>query len=178
MRIFVCLAATTIASTLFATSAFAHVTLAVKEAAVGTDYKAVFQVPHGCKSSATIELSVQIPSRLVAVKPQPKPGWKIEIATGEYDKPYHHFHSEVTNGVKSVTWSDGNLPDDYYDEFVLIGYLDKELQPGSWLYFPTVQTCEQGIDRWTDLPGDSLSSGKHHSPAPALKLLPPPVNSN
>jgi uncharacterized protein YcnI len=178
MRLIPSLATALMGSTLFATSSFAHVTLAVKEAAVGADYKATFQVPHGCKGSATVELSVEIPGGFLAVKPQPKPGWKIEIVTGAYDKPYHHYRSEITDGVKSVTWSGGDLPDDYYDEFVLVGYLDKGLQPGSWLYFPAVQTCKQGIDRWTDIPGDTKSSGEPHSPAPALKLLPPPVNSN
>jgi periplasmic copper chaperone A len=178
MRVFIGLAAILIGSTLFATSSFAHVTLAVKEAAVGADYKATFQVPHGCKGSATVELSVEIPSGLLAVKPQPKPGWKIEILTGAYDKPYHHYRSEVSDGVKSVTWSGGDLPDDYYDEFVLVGYLDNGLQPGSWLYFPTVQTCKQGTDRWTDIPDDSKSADEHRSPAPSLKLLPPAVNSN
>ncbi|HUC51170.1 MAG TPA: DUF1775 domain-containing protein [Xanthobacteraceae bacterium] len=160
------------ATFLIATPALSHITLATKDAPVGTDYKAVFRVPHGCKGSATVKLSIQIPDGVVAVKPQPKPGWQIEIVKGRYDKPYHHYHSEVTEGVKSVTWSGGNLPDDYYDEFVLIGYLDKELPPGSRLYFPTVQTCEQGVDRWVDAPGDGRSSGEHRSPAPSLKLLP------
>ena len=117
-----------------------------------------------------------MPDGFLAVKPQPKPGWQIEIVKGPYDKPYHLHRSEVTEGVKSITWS-GNLPDDYYDEFVLIGYLDKGLQPGSQLYFPTVQTCEQGVDRWTDKPGDGKPSDEHRSPAPSLKL-PPAENAN
>lgn len=159
------------------TPAFSHITLAVKEAPIGADYKAVFRVPHGCKGSATVKLSVDVPDGLLAVKPQPKSGWQIEIVKGPYDKPYHLYRSEVTEGVKSITWS-GNLPDDYYDEFVLIGYLDKGLEPGSQLYFPTVQTCEQGVDRWTDIPGDGKSSDEHRSPAPSLKLLPPTENAN
>jgi periplasmic copper chaperone A len=150
----------------------------VREAPVGADYKAVFRVPHGCKGSATVKLSVQIPDGVVAGKPQPKPGWRIEIVKGRYDKPYHHYHSEVTEGVKSVTWSGGNLPDDNYDEFVLIGHLDEGLSPGSRLYFPTVQTCEQGVDRWVDTPGDGPLSGDHQSPAPSLKLLPAVGNAD
>lgn len=159
-----------------AAPSFAHVTLAVKQAPVGADYKATFRVPHGCKGSATVELSVEIPAGLVGVKPQPKPGWQIEIVKGPYSKPYHHYRSEVTEGVKSVTWSGGNLPDEYYDEFVLVGYLDRGLQPGSQLYFPTVQTCEQGVERWIEVPADDKKSSAYRSPAPSLKLLPPVEN--
>lgn len=177
MRIFG-LVAVTVGLLLLPATSFAHVTFAVKEAPVGTDYKATFRVPHGCKGSATVKLSVEIPDGMVAVKPQPKPGWQIEIGKGPYGKPYHHYRSEVSEGVKSVTWSGGDLPDEYYDEFVLMGYLDKGLQPGSRLYFPTVQTCERGVDRWTGIPTDGKPSDEDRSPAPSLKLLPPVENSD
>lgn len=178
MRMMLGLAGVIAGAVLTVTPAFPHVTLATKEAPVGSDYKAVFRVPHGCKGSATVKLSVQMPDGILAVKPQPKPGWQIEIVKGPYDKPYHLYHSDVTEGVKSVTWSGGNLPDDYYDEFVLVGYLDKGLQPGSRLYFPTVQTCEQGVDQWTEIPGDGRSSDEIRSPAPSIMLLSPTDNAN
>lgn len=157
---------------LLSTPSFAHVTLAVTEAPVGTEYKAIFRVPHGCKGSATIKLSVEIPNGVIGVKPQPKAGWQIEIVKGPYDKPYHQFRSEVTEGVKSVTWSGGSLPDAYYDEFVFIGHLDKGLQANSKLYFPTVQTCERGVDSWVEIPSDGKPVSDYRSPAPSLKLLP------
>jgi periplasmic copper chaperone A len=160
------------AALLFIDPASSHVTLATKEAPVGAEYKAVFRVPHGCKGSATITLSVEMPDGMIAVKPQPKPGWQIEIVKGTYDKPYHLYRSEVTAGVKSVTWFGGKLPDDYYDEFALIGHLDKGLQPGSRLYFPIVQTCEQGVDRWVEIPDDGHSSERRRFPAPFVHLLP------
>ena len=178
MRILSGFAAIAAGSLLFVTPAFSHVTLAVKEAPVGANYKAVFRVPHGCKGSATIKLTIEMPAGFLAVKPQPKPGWQIEIVKGPYGKPYHHYRSEVTEGVKSVTWSGGNLPDEYYDEFVLVGFLAKGLQSGSRLYFPTVQTCEQGVDRWIEIPADGKSSDEYRSPAPSLKLLPPVENSD
>ena len=115
---------------LLATAALAHVTLATKEAPAAAEYKAVFRVGHGCKGSPTVRLSVEVPSGVVAVKPQPKPGWQIEIIKGPYDRAYQLFQSQVTEGVKVVTWSGGSLPDDYYDEFVLVGHLDKGLEPG------------------------------------------------
>ena len=42
-------------------SASAHITLLNREAAIGSSYKAVFVVSHGCAGSATTEIRVQIP---------------------------------------------------------------------------------------------------------------------
>jgi uncharacterized protein YcnI len=177
-RILLFFAALAGSALLFVDPASSHVTLATKEAPVGADYKAVFRVPHGCKGSATVKLSVEVPNGMIAVKPQPKPGWQIEIVKGAYDKPYHLYRSEIAEGVKSVTWFGGKLPDDYYDEFALVGHLDKGLQPGSRLYFPVVQTCEQGVERWVEIPDDSHSTERPHFPAPFVHLLPAVVGGD
>jgi periplasmic copper chaperone A len=164
---------TAIAGTcLMAATALAHVTLANKEAPVGAGYKAVFQVGHGCKGSPTVKLSVEMPAGAIAAKPQPKPGWHIETTKGPYDRPYRRFGSTVTEGVKVITWTGGNLPDDYYDEFVLIVHLDAGLVPGTMLYFPVTQTCEHGVDRWVEIPAADKTSRDYRAPAPAVKLLP------
>ena len=68
-----------IAVLLFATPAYAHVTLEGRQAAIGTWYKAVFAVPHGCAGSATTKIRVQIPDGVIDVKPMPKPGWNVEV---------------------------------------------------------------------------------------------------
>jgi uncharacterized protein YcnI len=155
---------------LLTTASFAHVTLATKEAPVGADYKAIFRVPHGCQGSATIKLSVELPPGVISAKPQPKAGWQIEIAKGPDDRPDHGFAaSEV---VKAVTWSGGNLPDDNYDEFVLVGRIDKALEPGTTLYFPVTQACEHGIERWIEIPAAGKTARDYRSPAPGVKLLP------
>jgi periplasmic copper chaperone A len=161
---------------LLMTAAFAHVTLATKEAPVGAEYKAIFRVPHGCKGSGTIKLSVELPVGVIGVKPQPKPGWQIEIAKGVDDHPDHR--SAVSEVVKAITWSGGNLPDDYYDEFVLSGRIDKALEPGTTLYFPVTQTCEQGIERWIEIPAAGKASRDYRSPAPSVKLLPAAAKSS
>jgi periplasmic copper chaperone A len=160
------------ASMLLARSAEAHVTLATQEAPVGAGYKAIFRVPHGCKGSATVKLSVQIPQGVVAVKPQPKPGWDIDIVKGPYDQAYDFYSAKVSEGVKVVTWSNGKLPDEYYDEFVLSGYLTQELKPETILYFPTVQSCETGVDRWIEIPEAGKSARDYPRPAPGVRLLP------
>jgi uncharacterized protein YcnI len=45
-----------LAAAAIAAPANAHITLQGREAAVGSSYKAVFVVPHGCAGSATIKI--------------------------------------------------------------------------------------------------------------------------
>ncbi len=156
-----------------ATTAFAHVTLETQDAPISAGYKAVFRVPHGCKGAATVRLRVQIPEGVIAVKPMPKPGWMLEMTKGKYEKAYPYYHGmTLSEGVKEVAWSGGKLPDDYYDEFVLQTYFTGELKAGSTLYFPVVQECEEGVERWIEIPEAGKSAADYEKPAPGVKLLP------
>lgn len=153
-------------------SAFAHATLEVAEAPVNSSYKAILRVPHGCDGSTTLKVRVQIPEGLIAVKPMPKAGWTLETVKGKYAKTYKLYGSDVSEGVKEITWT-GSLPDEYYDEFVFRGYLAEGLTPGTMLYIPTIQECEKGVDRWIEIPAEGKSHDDYEYPAPGLKLLPP-----
>ena len=155
-------------------AALAHVTLEQKEAPVGASYKAVLRVPHGCVGSATQALRVRIPEGYLNVKPMPKPGWKLEVKRGTYAKPSTLGEAKVNEGVTEVDWSGGNLPDAYYDEFVVTGFIGDEAQPGQTMYFPVVQECEKGVNRWIEIPkeGASASQAEAAEPAAALRLLP------
>ncbi len=154
--------------------AFAHVTLEIQEAPVSSSYKAVFRVPHGCKGATTIALRVKVPEGVIAVKPMPKAGWKLETVKGKYEKAYDYYHGKPVNeGVKEVIWSGGNLPDDFYDEFVMRAFLTGELKPNTMLYFPVVQECPGGAaERWIEIPADGKKAGHYEAPAPGLRLLP------
>ena len=134
------------------TSAFGHVTLERNQAPAGASYKAVLRVPHGCDGSSTTAIRVRIPEGIIDVKPMPKPGWSLNIVKGKYAKPYTLFHAQVSEGVTEIDWSGGNLPDDYYDEFVFQSYLASDLPAGETIYFPVVQECEKGVKRWIEIP--------------------------
>jgi uncharacterized protein YcnI len=157
----------------FICTASAHITLEQREAPVGAPYKAVLRVPHGCDGAATIVLRVRVPEGMIAVKPMPKPGWKVDTVVGKYPKTYDYFHgAKLSEGVTEVSFSGGTLPDAFYDEFVVTGFLAGDLEPGQLIYFPVVQECEKGIHRWIEIPAAGKSSGDYPEPAPALKLLP------
>jgi uncharacterized protein YcnI len=164
------------AVTLAVSSASAHVTLENRQATIGAGYKAVFAVPHGCAGSATTRIRVQIPEGVIAVKPMPKAGWNVEVIKGKYAAEYDYHGTKYSEGVKEVVWSGGKLPDDYYDEFVISAFLTGVLKPDTTLYFPTVQECEQGANRWIDIPEDGGAAYMHEGkwPAPGVKLMPKP----
>lgn len=159
-------------------AASAHVTLERQEAPVGSSYKAVLRIPHGCAGSPTTAIRVRLPAGIIGVKPMPKPGWQLTTVIGKYPKPYTLRGAPVTEGVTEISWSGGKLLDAHYDEFVFVGTIAGELGGGQTIYFPVVQECEKGVHRWIEVP-----TGKHsHShdghgagsaePAAALRLLP------
>lgn len=154
----------------FASPAFAHISLETGEAAVGTAYKAVLRVPHGCDGQATTAITLKVPEGFISAKPMPKPGWTLDIKTGDYAQPYKLYGAEVKSGATEISWSGGNLPDNEYDEFVVRGTLANSLKPGETLYFPVIQTCQSGEEAWIAIPADGQP--EPDTPAPGLKLLP------
>jgi uncharacterized protein YcnI len=165
-----------VAAILATSAASAHVTLEIREAPIGSSYKAVLRVPHGCNGSTTTAIRVRVPDGFIGVKPMPKPGWTLNIVVGKYSKPFRLRGATVTEGATEVSWSGGKLPDAFYDEFVLTGTIADALEPGKTIYFKVVQECEKGVHRWIEIPsGDAHEKAGHtedSEPAPALKLLP------
>ena len=149
--------------------AFAHVTVAPKEAANGASARLVFTVPHGCDGAATTGLEVKIPEGFVAAKPQPKAGWQIEIGKGDYAKSYKLYGEDAKAGAIDIKWSGGTLPDDEFDEFVIDGNVEGFDAP-TRLVFPTIQSCGATSVSWTDVPptGQEARGLKH--PAPGVDV--------
>lgn len=151
--------------------AFAHVSLAPGNAKIGSAYKAIFQVPHGCAGAATTAIRVRIPEGVIDVKPQPKAGWKLDIVRGAYAGPHNLWGAKVTEGVKEVVWSGGELLDSEYEEFMLHSVVAADLKPGE-LYFPVVQECGTATTRWIDIPAPGKSEDDYETPAPSVHLVP------
>jgi periplasmic copper chaperone A len=154
--------------------AHAHVLLDQnKPAMVGTDYKAVFIVPHGCQGSATIRLRVQIPDGVIVTRTEPKDGWSVDETRSKYAAEYDQGGAKVSEGVKEVSWSGSKVPDKTHEEFTIDTYLTDALKPDTSLFFPVVQECEQGTSRWIEIPPNGeLHSHELKRPAPGVRLVP------
>jgi uncharacterized protein YcnI len=149
-----------------AAPAFAHSTLELGKAPIGSTYKAVLRVPHGCGSEPTLTVRIQIPEGFYNVKPMPKAGWTLETVTGPYANAYDNHGTAVTEGVREIIWSGGNLPNEWYDEFVFRGTFASTLQPGPF-YFPAIQECATGEEAWIDVTGNPDAE----MPAPMVELV-------
>lgn len=136
----------------------------------GGSLRTSFRVTHGCKGSPTVALAIRMPAGVISAKPMPKPGWTVEVKTEPLEKPVAGLHGvTIRQAVTEVSWRGGRLENAQFDEFtVLVGLPDR---PGETLYFPTVQTCEKGVNEWTGIPAGGQSWHDLPSPAPFVRLL-------
>jgi uncharacterized protein YcnI len=153
-----------------APAALAHVTLESSEAPASSFYKAVLRVGHGCDGSPTVAIRVQIPDGFLQAKPMPKPDWKLETVVKKLDQPYDWYGTMITEDVREIVWSGGNLPDAFYDEFVFRAKLPDKV--GETIYIPVIQECESGVHRWIEIPAAGKSADDYEEPAPGLTLTP------
>lgn len=131
----------------------AHIVTDPGQATAGAYQPVRFRVGHGCGHAATTALRIEIPPQMISARPQPKPGWTLEIERGDDGK------------VAAITWR-GELPDEQFDEFAVMFKLPDGAET---LHFPTVQSCGGEQNQWIAIPG---LGEKPSSPAPSLTLLP------
>jgi uncharacterized protein YcnI len=151
-------------------AALAHITLETGSAPVQSTYKAVLRVGHGCEGKPTTAIRVRIPEGVIAVKPMPKTGWQLSTVHGAYGKTYDYYGTPLNEGVFEIAWTGGNLPDDWYDEFVFRGLIAGG-EVGSTIYFPVVQECPDGsAHRWIEIPEAGKSADDYDEPAPGVTI--------
>ena len=158
------------ALTLFSTTVFAHVTANPDNGGAGKYFQTSFRISHGCDGSDTTRISITIPSGFVSIKPEFKPGWKVEIKKRKLDKPVPAGHGKMAEEEFSeIIWQGGPLPDSQYDEFGLLMKLPED-KAGQTVYFPVTQSCEKGESRWVEIPSEGQEWHDMKSPAPFVKI--------
>jgi uncharacterized protein YcnI len=153
---------------------FAHAVFLPKEAEAGSYHRAAVKIGHGCEGAATIKVIIDIPQGVHLAKPMPKPGWEIEIVKEKLNEPYDSHGKMITEDVRQLVWYGGNLPDEYYDEFVF--HMKLPANTGK-LYFPVRQICTEGENYWHEIPAHDTGHHDHHYPfpAPVLELTETPA---
>lgn len=157
-------------------SAFAHATLETTEAPPDSTYKGVIRIGHGCEGKPTQAVRVRIPEGVIVAKPMPKAGWQLATSKGPYAKPYDYYGTPVTEGVTEIAWTGGDLPDDWYDEFIFRARLTG-FPEGSIVYFPIVQECAGGaVHRWIEIPEAGKSADDYEESAPGVTIVAKPAH--
>lgn len=149
-----------------ATAAQAHVTLQPKTAAAGAYVVEAVRVPNETDDATTTKVAVQFPEGFGDVSYQAVDGWSVKVVKGKLAKPIETDDGQVTEGVKTVTWtadekSDGIAPGQFRDFPISIQVPGKA---GDTLTFKALQTYSDGeVVRWI---GDSASD----KPAPTIAV--------
>ncbi|MEE7441302.1 MULTISPECIES: DUF1775 domain-containing protein [Methylobacterium] len=156
---------------LLASAAQAHAVLERKQAAPGASYRGVVQIMHGCNGKPTTRVSVTIPEGLIGAKPMPKPGWTLATTRGPYAKTYATHHGTAAEGVTSITWSGGSLPDDQVDEFTFLAQVAGTFEPGATVYVPVQQDCAEGSYSWSEIPKAGQDAHDLKAAAPSFRIV-------
>jgi periplasmic copper chaperone A len=124
-------------------SASAHVTLENRQAAIGSAYKAVFVVPHGCSGSATVELRVQIPPGVIATEAKATPGWEVATVTGKYTGEYEFRARRSPRELRKSTGAVVNCRIRPVRLLWIDTFLTNDLKPNTTLYFPSFRSANR-----------------------------------
>ncbi|GJE16932.1 DUF1775 domain-containing protein [Methylobacterium marchantiae] len=157
--------------TLSVTAALSHAVLDRREASPNASYRGVVQITHGCDGEPTNRVSVTIPEGVIGAKPMPKPGWTLATQKGPYARAYPSYHGDVSEGVKTITWSGGSLPDDQVDEFTFLARVSDAFAPGATIHFPVEQDCASKTTRWSEIPAAGQDAHALKFPAPAVMIV-------
>lgn len=151
---------------LLAAPAAAHIVIEPAAAPAGGYYAGRFRVGHGCGTAATTALRVELPAAIISARPQPKPGWTVEIERVPLAQAVRGEGGEIRERVAAITWR-GRLPADQFDEFGMMFKLPAE---AGALYFPAVQSCDGKEQRWTTVPAAGQDWHGVPNPAPVLTV--------
>lgn len=155
-----------------AAGAHAHVGASPSTNEAGAYTVVTVSVPHGCGTSPTTEVAIQIPEGINAVTPTRNPFYTVEKVQEALDTPITDGHgNEITERVAEVVYTATTpLPADQRDAFELSLQLP-EGAAGETLYFPSVQTCEAGESAWVQIPVEGQDPHELELPAPGFEVV-------
>ena len=150
-------------------TAGAHITANPGEAPSDSYATVRFDVGHGCEESPTTQLRIKVPPSVPSATPAVHPLWDVATKEGKKDKVELHGET-ITRGVSEVSYTAKQpLPADRLDSVTLSVKLPAG-EEGESVYFPTVQSCEKGQNRWIQIPAEGENPDELEEPAPAVVL--------
>jgi uncharacterized protein YcnI len=133
----------------------AHVTVQPKMAAAGSYVVEDVRVPNETDDAITTKVAVQFPAGFAEASYQTVPGWSVKVVKEQLATPVKTDDGEVTEGVKTITWTaaskvDGIAPGQFQDFPLSVQIPGKA---GDTLTFKALQTYSDGtIARWIGAP--------------------------
>jgi uncharacterized protein len=133
----------------------AHVTVQPKTAAAGAYVVEDVRVPNETDDAVTTKVAVQFPAGFAEASYQTIPGWSVKVVKEKLATPVKTDDGEVTEGVKTITWTatskaDGIAPGQFQDFPLSVQIPGKA---GDTLTFKALQTYSDGtVARWIGAP--------------------------
>ncbi|HEX5924150.1 MAG TPA: YcnI family protein [Baekduia sp.] len=133
----------------------AHVTVQPKTAAAGAYVVEDVRVPNETDNAITTKVAVQFPAGFAEASYQTVPGWSVKVVKEKLATPVKTDDGEVTEGVKTITWTatskaDGIAPGQFQDFPLSVQIPGKA---GDTLTFKALQTYSDGtVARWIGAP--------------------------
>ena len=167
------------ANLVFATPAWAHVTVHPESLPVGSsDFELTFRVPNERDDADTVGFQVYFPSDLTlsSVDVLPVAGWTAKADTRTLATPIRTDDGPVDQVVSAISWTatTGGIVPGQYEDFVIAAG-NGPLHPGS-VVFKSLQTYSSGeVVRWIQVA--TPQDPRPDSPAPVLSITGPPAAS-
>jgi periplasmic copper chaperone A len=154
--------------------ASAHVTAQPDTATKGSYAKITFRVPDESDTAGTVKLEVDLPADhpIASVRTRPVPGWTANVTTAKLDKPIKTDDAEVTDAVRTITWTADPgtrvAPGQFQEFDISAGPIPDNADT---LIMPAIQTYDNGqVVRW-DAPPPAPGADEPEHPAPMVKLV-------
>lgn len=157
--------------------ASAHVGITADETAAGAHTLLTVGFSHGCEGSPTTRISISVPEEITSIKPGMNYGWTVEKITDDSATPAAGDHGEAGRVTEIIYTAKEPVPDGFYDQFLLSVQLPEDAE-GETLYFPVIQTCEEGETAWIQIPDEGQDSEELDAPAPSVTITAPDEESD
>lgn len=152
-----------VAALVLAPLAAGHAELTPKKSPAGSFKKFILSVENEEADASTVKVVVKFPESVASATFTQAPGWTRTVETKPLDEPTTDADgNEITERIDTVTWEGGEISPDETGEFGFSFQVPD--QPGTTIFFPTVQTYSDGtIARWIGQPGSD-------TPAPGVQI--------
>ena len=151
-------------------AASAHIGATPDKTAANSYALLTFGIPHGCDKSGTTKMTITLPAELNDAQPTVNPNWTVQKVTEQLPEPKKLADgTSITKRTSQIVYTaKAPLDPELRDALVLSVKLPDTA--GKTLYFPTLQTCEQGQTDWSQIPQDGQDEESLKTPAPSVTV--------
>ncbi|MGF6834566.1 uncharacterized protein YcnI [Paenarthrobacter sp. TE4293] len=152
--------------------ASAHVSADPNKTAANSYALVTFGIPHGCDTFGTTKVAISLPEELNDAQPTVNPNWTVEKVTETLAEPKKlDDGTTITKRTSQIVYT-AKAPLDPHLRDALVLSVKLPDAAGKTIYFPTLQTCEQGQTDWSEIAKEGQDEHELKAPAPSVTITP------